>query len=79
MTAGVVHVTNPTPLGVEWQPYAMMKWLSYGNDSKHPQADQGFMQRREFCFTLEVGLAPFEARSSLSPLSSLSRIPAVIN
>lgn len=32
---------------------SMMKWLSYGNDSKHPHADQGFMQRREFCFTLE--------------------------
>lgn len=32
---------------------AMMKWLAYGNDSKRPTADQGFMQRREFCFTLE--------------------------
>ena len=29
-----------------------MKWLAYGNDLKHPQADTGFMQRREFCFTL---------------------------
>ena len=31
----------------------MMSWLAYGNDSKKPGADQGFMQRREFCFTLE--------------------------
>ena len=31
---------------------SMMKWLAYGNDLKHPQADAGFMQRREFCFTL---------------------------
>lgn len=31
---------------------SMMKWLAYGNDLKHPQADTGFMQRREFCFTL---------------------------
>ncbi len=31
----------------------MMKWLAYGNDSKRPSADNGFMQRREFCFTLE--------------------------
>ncbi|KAL6784278.1 POLA4 [Auxenochlorella protothecoides x Auxenochlorella symbiontica] len=29
------------------------KWLAYGNDSKLPQADAGFMQRREFCFTLD--------------------------
>ena len=32
---------------------SMMKWLAYGNDSKRPTADPGFMQRREFCFTLE--------------------------
>ena len=32
---------------------SMMKWLSYGNDGKHPQADAGFTQRREFCFTLD--------------------------
>ena len=32
---------------------SMMKWLAYGNDGKHPRADAGFMQRREFCFTLE--------------------------
>ncbi|GAB4814860.1 hypothetical protein N2152v2_001906 [Parachlorella kessleri] len=31
----------------------MYKWLVYGNDSKHPQADNSFFPRREFCFTLE--------------------------
>jgi DNA primase small subunit len=31
----------------------MYKWLSYGNDGKHPQADASFFQRREFCFTLD--------------------------
>lgn len=31
----------------------MYKWLSYGNDGKHPQADAGFFQKREFCFTLD--------------------------
>eukprot|EP00887_Chlorella_sp_A99_P003610 scaffold7.g3610.t1 len=31
----------------------MYKWLAYGHDSKHPQADPGFFQRREFCFTLD--------------------------
>ncbi|KAK9824453.1 hypothetical protein WJX72_010358 [[Myrmecia] bisecta] len=29
------------------------KWLAYGNDSKHAQADSQYFQRREFCFTLE--------------------------
>ncbi|GAX75634.1 hypothetical protein CEUSTIGMA_g3078.t1 [Chlamydomonas eustigma] len=32
---------------------AMYRWLAYGNDSKHPQADAGFFQKREFCFTLD--------------------------
>ncbi|KAG1654470.1 hypothetical protein FOA52_006072 [Chlamydomonas sp. UWO 241] len=31
----------------------MFRWLSYGNDGKHPQADAGFFQKREFCFTLD--------------------------
>eukprot|EP00198_Chlamydomonas_reinhardtii_P011616 XP_001700953.1 primase subunit of DNA polymerase alpha [Chlamydomonas reinhardtii] len=31
----------------------MVKWLSYGNDSKHAQADSHFFNRREFCFTLQ--------------------------
>jgi len=29
------------------------KWLAYGNDSKHAQANGSFFQRREFCFTLD--------------------------
>eukprot|EP00873_Tetraselmis_striata_P042106 jgi/Tetstr1/462370/TSEL_007376.t1 len=31
----------------------MAKWLAYGNDGKHPQANGSFFQRREFCFTLD--------------------------
>ncbi|KAL6758132.1 primase subunit of DNA polymerase alpha [Haematococcus lacustris] len=31
----------------------MYRWLAYGNDSKHPQADPGFFNRREFCFTMD--------------------------
>ncbi|KAL3154366.1 hypothetical protein ABBQ32_013844 [Trebouxia sp. C0010 RCD-2024] len=31
----------------------MFKWLVYGNDSKHPQADAAYFHRREFCFTLD--------------------------
>eukprot|EP00959_Pyramimonas_sp_CCMP1952_P398079 8340885-Pyramimonas_sp.AAC.2 len=42
-----------------------LRWLAYGNDQKHPQADAGTVYgtvtarpanrivRREFCFTLE--------------------------
>ncbi|MEW5303546.1 MAG: hypothetical protein WDW36_006227 [Sanguina aurantia] len=31
----------------------MFRWLVYGNDSKHSQADTSFPARREFCFTLD--------------------------
>ncbi|CAA0810568.1 Unknown protein [Striga hermonthica] len=35
-------------------PYAdMHKWMSYGNDGKHPGCDQSYFGRREFSFTLE--------------------------
>lgn len=35
-------------------PYAdMFKWMSYGNDGKHPACDQSYIGRREFSFTLE--------------------------
>eukprot|EP00249_Psilotum_nudum_P030475 c43127_g1_i1 orf=203-1702(+) len=35
-------------------PFAeMYKWLSYGNDGKHPGCDSSFFCRREFSFTLE--------------------------
>lgn len=31
----------------------MCKWLSYGNDTKHPGCDSSYLGRREFSFTLE--------------------------
>ncbi|KAL6549869.1 hypothetical protein OROMI_020357 [Orobanche minor] len=35
-------------------PYTdMHKWMSYGNDGKHPGCDQSYFGRREFSFTLE--------------------------
>ncbi|KAG5249125.1 DNA primase small [Salix suchowensis] len=35
-------------------PYAdMFKWMSYGNDGKHPACDKYYIGRREFSFTLE--------------------------
>ncbi|XP_022141779.1 DNA primase small subunit-like [Momordica charantia] len=35
-------------------PYTdFFKWMSYGNDGKHPGSDQSYFGRREFSFTLE--------------------------
>ncbi|KAJ7003774.1 DNA primase small subunit [Populus alba x Populus x berolinensis] len=31
----------------------MFKWMSYGNDGKHPACDKSYVGRREFSFTLE--------------------------
>lgn len=31
----------------------MFKWLSYGNDGKHPACDNTYISRREFSFTLD--------------------------
>ncbi|XP_071705019.1 uncharacterized protein [Rutidosis leptorrhynchoides] len=31
----------------------MVKWMSYGNDGKHPACDQSYFERREFSFTLD--------------------------
>uniref|UniRef100_A0A7S0N4R3 DNA primase n=1 Tax=Pyramimonas obovata TaxID=1411642 RepID=A0A7S0N4R3_9CHLO len=50
---GKVHDLMPLYYGRLFPTTEMFKWLAYGNDQKHPQADAGFFQRREFCFTLE--------------------------
>lgn len=35
-------------------PYAdIFRWMSYGNEGKHPACDESFFSRREFSFTLE--------------------------
>ncbi|XP_065880082.1 uncharacterized protein [Euphorbia lathyris] len=35
-------------------PYAdIFKWMSYGNDGKHPACDKSYFGRREFSFTLD--------------------------
>ncbi|KAL2665849.1 hypothetical protein AAZV13_02G246300 [Glycine max] len=35
-------------------PFAdLVRWVSYGNDGKHPGCDQSYIGRREFSFTLE--------------------------
>lgn len=50
---GDVHDLMPLYYARLFPAKHMMHWLAYGNDSKNAHADQGFMQRREFCFTLE--------------------------
>lgn len=35
-------------------PYSdIFRWMSYGNDGKHPACDESYFNRREFSFTLE--------------------------
>lgn len=43
----------PTYYAKLFPTHHMYKWLSYGNDSRHGQADPHFFCRREFCFTLD--------------------------
>eukprot|EP00241_Pyramimonas_parkeae_P015550 CAMPEP_0114285220 /NCGR_PEP_ID=MMETSP0059-20121206/5064_1 /TAXON_ID=36894 /ORGANISM="Pyramimonas parkeae, Strain CCMP726" /LENGTH=482 /DNA_ID=CAMNT_0001406091 /DNA_START=39 /DNA_END=1487 /DNA_ORIENTATION=- len=51
--SGKVHDLMPLYYSRLFPTSDMYKWLAYGNDKKHPQADGGYFQRREFCFTLE--------------------------
>eukprot|EP00891_Asterochloris_glomerata_P002499 jgi/Astpho2/2499/e_gw1.00048.196.1_t len=60
----------------------MYKWLVYGNDGKHPQADPHFYHRREFCFTLDgdifVRYQSFKTGDEMRQAIS-SKIPAKID
>ncbi|KAF3786620.1 DNA primase small subunit [Nymphaea thermarum] len=45
------------------------RWMSYGNDGKHPACDTSFIGRREFSFTLENNIfLRFQSFSSRSEL-----------
>lgn len=50
---GNTHDLMPLYYGRLFPHQEMYKWLSYGQGSKHPKADQGFFKKREFCFTLD--------------------------
>ncbi|KAL9241878.1 hypothetical protein vseg_015938 [Gypsophila vaccaria] len=53
----MADVFNPNYLKAYYAklfPYTeMFKWMSYGNDGKHPSCDQSYFSRREFSFTLD--------------------------
>eukprot|EP01026_Neomeris_dumetosa_P077529 TRINITY_DN83708_c0_g1_i7.p1 TRINITY_DN83708_c0_g1~~TRINITY_DN83708_c0_g1_i7.p1 ORF type:complete len:458 (-),score=51.62 TRINITY_DN83708_c0_g1_i7:192-1565(-) len=60
-TEDLLNYTQQTPIPQLMSQYykqlfpctEIYKWLSYGNNTKHPQADAGYFRRREFCFTLQ--------------------------
>ncbi|CAI9094292.1 OLC1v1030006C1 [Oldenlandia corymbosa var. corymbosa] len=52
----------------------MFKWMSYGNDGKHPGCDHSYFGRREFSFTLDNDIyLRFQSFSGLSEFENAIR------
>ncbi|KAJ4711903.1 DNA primase [Melia azedarach] len=69
---------NPNYLKVYYGrlfPYAdIFKWMSYGNDGKHPACDKSYFGRREFSFTLDNDIyLRFQSFNSLTELENSIR------
>ncbi|KAF5730077.1 DNA primase isoform 1 [Tripterygium wilfordii] len=56
-------------------PYAdIFKWMSYGNDGKHPACDKSYFGRREFSFTLDNDIyLRFQSFNNASELENAIR------
>lgn len=56
-------------------PFAdFFKWMSYGNDGKHPGSDHSYIGRREFSFTLDNDIyLRFQSFNSLSEMESSTK------
>lgn len=52
----------------------IFKWMSYGNDGKHPACDKSYFERREFSYTLKEDMyIRFQSFNSVSELENSIR------
>jgi DNA primase small subunit len=82
MTKSPVTALMPSYYSWLFPHEVVYQWLAYGNESKHPQADSTFFQRREFCFTLDGDVfVRYQSFKNGQELKSaiLKRVPSKID